>query len=275
MIPTLQFTPFTPAEDENQAIHPDTLENAAQLFRVKGCLVLENIFSPDFITGLHASYLERYRDYFREATFEDALTVGEQRYKITVAFQPPFDTPLLYANPLILPIIKQLLGQETILGSYVSVTSLPGSLEQHLHRDHPWLFGTVLDRMVPSYAIKLIVPLIKLDEMSGTTRLWPGSQVVFDEKALKMDFVEPHLSLGDCLLMDYRLLHQGTVNRSEQVRPVLFIGYTRPWFRDYENFKKQSRLQISRQAYKSIPAAHRSLFSWLARNSDEGNLYEP
>ncbi len=260
MLPTLSFTD---AEQQNQHIQPNTLEKAAQLFRTKGCLVLERVFRPEFITELQSHFLETYHTYFHEAEFDDALTVGDKRYKISVDLQSPFGTSYFYANPLVLPIIKHLLGDQTILSSMVSVTALPDAPEQHLHRDHPWLFGTVLDRMIPSYAIKLIVPLLDLDEMSGTTKVWPGTQIVFDDKALTMDSIEPFLSRGDCLLMDYRLLHQGTANRSEQVRPIMFLSYSRPWFRDHENFKKQDRLTVSHETFQKIPTEHRALFAWL------------
>ncbi len=266
MIPTLQLSA---AEHKNQTIQAETAEKAASLFRVKGCVLLENIFTSDFITTLHADYRQRYQHYFHEQTFEDALTVGVKRYKITVKLDSPFNSPLLYANPLLLPIIKRLLGERCILESFVNFTALAGSPEQQPHRDHPGLFETVIDRMVPSYAIKLIVPLVNMNEINGTTRLWPGSQIEFDEKALQIESANPHLALGDCMLMDYRLLHQGTANHSDQVRPVLFIGYARPWFRDSKNFKKQKRLKISRQTWQSIAPNHRHLFAWLKQGDEE------
>ena len=131
-----------------------------------------------------------------------------------------------------------------------------------------------MDTLIPSYGIKMIIPLVDLNEEHGTTRMWPGSHVVFDEKALKMAPVDPQLQVGSCILMDYRMMHGGTANRSERVRPLLYNNYYRPWFRDYKNFQQQPALQISRQAYTAIPAAHRTLFSWLEENSGGGNLYE-
>ena len=88
----------------------------------------------------------------------------------------------------------------------------------------------------------------------------PGTHVLFDDQALTMAVAAPDLARGDCLLMDYRLLHQGTANRSSKARPILFLGYTRPWFHDRENFKRQPRLIIGPQARAQIPAAYRRLF---------------
>lgn len=216
--------------------------------------------SSELIDLLCDRFVHDYAAYFKEAEYEDALTVGARRYHVSVALREPFNAPELYANACILPILAGLLGEGFKLASLVSVIALPGAPGQGMHRDHPWLFGQVIDRMIPSYAIKLIIPLIDIDQSTGTTLMKPGSHVMFDEQALSLPSVEPALRKGDCMLMDYRLLHEGTANTSEQVRPILFLGYTRPWFKDYENFKKQTRLMIDAEVRAGIPEPYRSLF---------------
>lgn len=258
MIPSLDLTPD---ERQSGSLNPASLAEALKSFRTKGCLVIKNAFPADLIELLGRHFARDYARYFEAGEFDDALTVGDRRYKLSVALEGVFNSPLLYANGLVLPIITELLGEEAILASLVSVIALPDAPDQDLHRDHPWLFGQVIDRMLPSYAIKLLVPLVDLDEDTGTTLVMPGSHKLFDEQALKMAAVRPSLAKGDCLLMDYRLLHQGTANRSSRVRPVLFLGYTRPWFRDYENFRRQTRLIIKPDARGKIPVAYRHLFS--------------
>ena len=237
-----------------------TLADAGQRFRLDGCLQVNNALPADLVDDLSRHFAEGYSRYFGEGEHDDALTVGDRRYKVSVALEGPFNTPRLYANDLILPIVRDLLGDDAILASMVAVVALPGAPGQGLHRDHPWLFGQVIDRMIPCYALKLIVPLIDLDEDTGTTLMKPGSHVVFDDKGVGMASAEPAARRGDCLLMDYRLLHEGTANRSSRIRPVLFLSYTRPWFRDYENFRKQDRMVVSAEARDRIPACYRPLF---------------
>jgi hypothetical protein len=76
---------------------------------------------------------------------------------------------------------------------------------------------------------------------------------------------DPVADVGDCLLVDYRLLHMGMANRSDNVRPILYNIYQRPWFRDSKNYAKQEPILISDDEYAKIPAQHRRLFSWLRR----------
>jgi ectoine hydroxylase-related dioxygenase (phytanoyl-CoA dioxygenase family) len=52
--------------------------------------------------------------------------------------------------------------------------------------------------------------------------------------------VWPSLSLGDLLIFDYRILHRGRANRSNQRRNYLVLTYAEPWFQDVLNFPKRS-----------------------------------
>jgi hypothetical protein len=258
MLPTVELGADAPLPE---ATRTQRLSDAVSALRVKGCVRICGAFSTELIDALRASFFEDYDRYFRAAEFDDALTVGALRYKVSVALQGPFNNPNLYANGHILPILSALLGDGFNLASLVSVIALPGAPGQGLHRDHPWLFGQVIDRMIPSYAIKLIIPLVDIDQRTGTTLIKPGSHVLFDEQALSLPSVEPSLRRGDCLLMDYRLLHEGTANASERIRPLLFLGYTRPWFKDHENFKKQTRLILATDGPDGIDPRYRFLFA--------------
>jgi ectoine hydroxylase-related dioxygenase (phytanoyl-CoA dioxygenase family) len=73
----------------------------------------------------------------------------------------------------------------------------------------------------------------------------------------------PYTELGTVLLMDYRLLHAGTENRSSRVRPILYNEYCRPWFRDSRNYFKQEPLRMSRAIYERVPDDLKSLFAHL------------
>jgi len=259
MLPTIRFTP---EENASESVNPDTLLVASELFRVHGFLLLENIFSPDFIKKLHATFIKRYRHYSRDGEFPDALPLGDKRHMITVELKPPFNTPLLYANPFAFPIIKQVLGQDCILGGFGAAVSLPGAADQYVHKDHPRLFSHAVDKLIPSYAVTMMVPLVNLTDINGTTRVWTGSHLEIDEALESIDPEELHVPIGSCYLMDYsRLLHQGTANHSKEVRPIMYNLYSYPWFRDSKVYSRQPEIQISSKEYKKVPKAYRSLFS--------------
>ena len=270
MVPTIRFTS---EEVEDGVIGQDTLQKAKNLFNANGALLLENAFSSNFVRDLHACFISRYSAYFDDKVYPDARHVGDKRNMVTVELEHPFNTPDLYANPLVFPIIKQLLGRRCIVGSFGAVISLPGSEDQSIHGDHPRLFDDDgVGTATPSFAITLVVPLVELNETNGTTRMFKGSHLVPLEEAATMDHQDPVAPIGSCLLMDYRLLHGGTANRSDQVRPILYLVYHRPWFRDCVNFGKQSPLQMKDREYRRVPGAYRHLFSWARSGSTPEQL---
>lgn len=266
--PPLKHTPvpvleFTSPEVVSRTLEADTLARATQLFASAGCLHIVDAFPVEFIQSLREAYLARYETYFREGRFDDAKQVGHRRIQIAVDLSLPFNSPALYANPLILPILKALLGNELYFGIFGSVTSLPGSEDQHFHRDNPLLFSESVNRFLPPYAINLFVPLIEFNETTGTTRLFPTTHVKSGREAVSCAGIEPLIRVGSCLLMDYRLYHQGTGNRSDTIRPMLFCAYHRPWYKDYVNHRAWPFLRLSDSEYQRIPEEHRPMFSWV------------
>lgn len=155
-----------------------------------------------------------------------------------------------------------MLGQDCILGGFGAVVSLPGASDQHEHRDHTPLFGSAIDRQLPCVAITVITPLVDMNETTGTTRVYTASHTLAGHPSAD-SAEEPSVRVGSSLLMDYRLMHGGTANRSQLERPVLYSVYSRPWFRDVNNSTKHPLLQLSAEEYQHIPAAHRSLFSGI------------
>jgi hypothetical protein len=260
MIPSLAFTAD---ERATNALQQRTIETAVKQFQASGCLLLENVFSALFIQELDTVYAERYGHYYQAEKHADALNVGHRRFLITVGFQLPFNTPQLYANPLVLPIIESILDNDCVLGSLASVVSLPGAALQHAHADYSPLFPSFPSRLLPSYALTLFIPLVELNDFHGTTRIWPGSHRSGNQEQLQADFVDPQVPLGSCVLMDYRVLHQGTENRAEIPRPILYLVYHRPWFKDYKNYKKQPFLLLTESERQRIPEQHRRLIRWV------------
>jgi len=259
---------FTEEELNTGVAAEGKLESAFNAYTEDGCIQLNNVFSPRYIQSLHDSYIKKYNRYFKGKDFNDALTVGNKRIMVSVKMETPFNASKLYANPLVYPLMKALLGSEFIINGFGSVISLPGAMDQNPHYDHPPLFKMDdVDTKTPSYCITMIVPLVELNEKTGTTALMTGSHRF---PALNVDYGLPYeyckVPIGSCLLMDYKLRHYGVANRSDAVRPILYNIYSRPWFRDYKNYGKQTDLEISRKDYSRIPDEYKHLFLFAARN---------
>ena len=244
-------------------LDPATRLLAGQAFTNKGVVAIENVFAPEFIRSLRDVFISDYARHLVDWETDETLKVGDKRILVPVEVAQQFNTPQLYANPFVFPLVQDMLGEECILGSFGAITALPGAEDQHVHRDHPFLFhDETIDTAMPAYAINVIVPLVDVDGHHGTTRVWPGSHRVWPEgEAKQLPSEDPVAPVGSCILMDYRLLHGGTANRSAQVRPILYVIYHRPWFKDYVNYLKVRGLRAPAEEHSNIPAAYQRWFT--------------
>jgi len=248
------------------AVIPDLLhDEIVRRFVGAGVMIFDGVFPADMVAGLHDAYGAAYADYHQDRDFADALAVGDKRTMITIAVAGPFNNPDLYANPIVFPLIQRLLGDDVILGSFVSVTSLPGSPDQKAHLDMPLLFEAErVSPELPSYSLTLVIPLVDMNGENGTTAFFPGSHKVIADDPPDFLPVAPDVPVGSVLLFDARVWHGGTPNRSGAPRPVLYNTYQRSWFRDTVNFLSQSPLDISADDLARVPEAYRYLFDWTA-----------
>lgn len=251
------------------------LQNAVEMFLTQGYLVVENVFDPDLIRRVHAHFMDKYRKYFDDRLYDDALDVGHRRTMVTIDLEGPFNTSELYAPPKIFPLLEFLLSKKLILGGLGCVVALPGARVQQIHRDHDNIYDAGFDypgadvvmAKGPPYAITLGIPLIPLTGLTGSTRFWPGTHL------RRVNRLDPNLGpgvdfamdLGSCYLFDYRVLHCGTENRSDTIRPLLYNIYTRPWFRDAANYSRQLPIHITEAQLLELPVPYQRLFAWAVQ----------
>lgn len=254
---------FSHEEKKKRIPDPETLNRAARLYRHFGYLIIEDLFSEQFVSELYDDFESEYSRYFADKAFDDALQVGDKRIMVTLKLQGPFNNPEYYTNPLLMPLLARLLGRDFILFSLGAVVSLPGAQLQRTHRDHRPLFeGEDLGETLPSCAITLGIPLIEMNDVNGTTRVYGKThrnQGELSEKDRK-NGISPIIRKGSCILFDYQLFHEGTPNSSRNVRPLMYNIYSRPWFHDCQNYSKQAPMVIPDGEFAKIPEAHRHLF---------------
>lgn len=219
---------------------------------------------PDFLPvskiADYAKAVQRISD--QRLNSDQSITVGTDRKMMTLPVREPFDDPLLFGGKQLSVFLQQVLGADNLLSCMTCVIASPGAPEQHLHRDYDGLFGTPLDNLSPSFAVNLFVPLVPLNDTHGTTRIWPGSHRVNDIG--DAPFVEPVLALGSAMLMDYRVLHQGTENRSQIMRPILCLAFSRDWFLDARHFGRANPLDVDNETLARMRPSDRRLFSRAA-----------
>ena len=230
---------------------------ATKIFDEQGTLALANAFPPALLSQCLAQYLA-----IGGSATGTPLQVGDKRFMEGLSVQGAFNKPEIYAQPLLMRMFETLLGKDFVIGSMTLVVSQPGSQTQHLHIDHPHLFGgTGIEVGMPPHAITVLIPLVEIDELIGGTEVIKGSHRVPYSEGADLPRQRQTLSLGSCLMFDYRLFHGGLPNRSKRNRPVLSIVYHRSWFADTTNFNKLHPLQIPRSEYEAIPDQFRPLFA--------------
>ena len=229
-------------------------------FAHDGYVVFGRIFDPAFIDELRAEY---FRQFPNIAAAPERFTVGDRRLQVPVAITGPYSSPSFYANPKLLAVAAELLGEDSLIDSLAIVSALPGAAKQHRHQDHEDLFpGQPFTRaLIQPYGITIVIPLVDLTPETGTTMLFRKSHA----KPRDDEQVErPYIERGCCFAMDYRLTHQGTENRSSGERPMIYLVYSRPWFTDTTNYGAVDRIRIGAADLAAVPGEYRKLFKRLS-----------
>ena len=254
---------FASAEVDCGVASAENTRAAVLLFEEHGAVRLVNVFSTAFREQLRAHYSQRYR-----LEMEDTAQ-ADRRPLFTLHVEGPVAEPAYLTNPLLLPIIGALLGDDFVIGAISTVISFPGAPQQFVHRDSPSLCGDYeIDAKLPAYALTMLVPLVDANEETGSTRVWLGSHRAGDaQKKETLPSDSPDVAFGSVLMTDSRVLHGGSPNRSQRVRPLLYNTYHRAWFRDFSGYERRQPVSVSRRVRASLPPALAARFR-VADESD-------
>jgi ectoine hydroxylase-related dioxygenase (phytanoyl-CoA dioxygenase family) len=228
----------------------------------EGYVILDHVIDKDKVVALSREFDDRYARYLADRDLDDTLEVGGRRHMIPVDLAGGFADPLVYANPIVVAIARQALDEDAILESFGAIVSLAGSEQQHIHRDGRMLFDSAISPMLPAHALSCILPLVDMNDLYGTTAIWPNSHrwKTRDESVAPE---APQVPIGSCILWDFRLLHGGTPNASDRHRPIVYATYARRWYQDPGNFvkAKQVRLSFDEGFLQGVSQSDGSLFA--------------
>lgn len=247
-------------ERHNQALSQQSLEHALSLFKKHGFLKVSGVFCPEYIGKLRKAFLEGV-EICPDMKLSSGAKISSGRYIVPVPLQGVFNSPSLYASPFLMPLIKALLGEFCILSSLGCVTSLPDATDQHIHTDYYPLFEEDhdLNSSLLTYGITMAIPLVNVDLINGPTKVWSGSHRSYPKERNLKGYTRylVHGDIGCCYFWDYRTFHAGGSNFSDQLRPLLYLTYTRRWFSDLLN---DDFLMIEDDEWKKVPECYASLF---------------
>ena len=191
------------------------------------------------------------------------------RYTLVWPFEPPFDDPEIYENPVILEFLERYWGSDDFqITCLHSNNPYPGSVHQKWHRDMLLMSPGVGIPDVPHFGVKF--PLVDTCEENGSIEFLPSTQYLAEPK-LESQYNELlergsfssqcrlNMKRGTFFMADPRTLHRGTPNISDAPRPELCIGYSQSWFTPRAEKERQTRMKRAR--FDALSDRGKKLFS--------------
>ena len=177
---------------------------------------------------------------------------GKERYYVTLPFDEPFADEEIFADPDILQIVENLVGQDFTMVQLATDTPLKGSEYQEIHRDAPPLFPE-WGRETPPFQLAVNFALTDVTPENGPFETTRGTHLMNKDEGMRgiesgEIVIEPLLmKLGDVMIRDVRGLHRGTPNRTGEPRPMCVIGYSRRWL-----FRPEVSISIPRKVWEKL-----------------------
>ncbi|KAJ1445853.1 hypothetical protein M885DRAFT_492254 [Pelagophyceae sp. CCMP2097] len=177
--------------------------------------------------------------------FRDVCGRGKGRYDVKLPeAQDLVDTLLAPSGggASCMDVVRAALGGDPKLLALGVVVSAPGTAVQRWHADGAALFPETGFCSLPVHALTVFLPLVDVGPRQGPTQFIPGTHrgtavVLCDGDAVThAPAAEPLLRTGDAVIFDYRLVHRGGANSSDEDRPMLYCAFGRSWFVDDFNF---------------------------------------
>jgi ectoine hydroxylase-related dioxygenase (phytanoyl-CoA dioxygenase family) len=243
----------TISEEERRGGHltPGNLRDARRLLRLGGYVVLRDAFPRDLVRATAGEFADILRDCIASREGDGWYQVSNRsqavfwergaRWRIFPKLRPPLNDVLLLANPLITPLLAELLGPDFTCKFVSSDTCVKGSEPQAPHRE----LGTGGAREPRAYVVN--VPLTRCTRRNGPLEVWPNGTHLWDPDLLDrhglsdevQDGSNPELERfarslpsellllepGNVLIRDPGMLHRGTPNRTRKPRTMLTICY--------------------------------------------------
>jgi ectoine hydroxylase-related dioxygenase (phytanoyl-CoA dioxygenase family) len=224
----------------------------------------------DGITALKGAFTREWAQTMRDdidELFADALTRpggavgrGPKRYYVEIHPERMCGFVDLVTHPWVVAVCQSVLGPDYKIVEIGFDVPGPGAINQPWHRDFPAPPETLVGRRLNSLAFNLTG--VDTTEEMGPFEIAPGTQWddpgsfehgMFPPKSLYSRYesrAQRKLpKMGDISVRSALTIHRGTINRSNQSRPVLVLGADAP---DARNAERHD-LQFTRGYYEQLP----------------------
>src|SRR5262249_38615118 len=247
--------------DQERAVgrlSPDSFDRAALLLHTAGYVVLRDALARDLVRRARDSFDDILRDCVESKDGEGWYQGAERtqavfwergyRWRIFPKLRPPLSDVRLLANPLVVPLLEEHLGEGFRCKFVSSDTCYRGSTIQAPHRE----LGAGGAREPVAYIVN--VPLSRNTQRNGPLEVWPNGSHLWSAEMLRrpgvaddiQDGEKPELlelagrppserlllEPGSLLIRTPGMLHRGTPTRPRRPRSMLTVCYLR---RDYDH----------------------------------------
>ncbi|MFK5984681.1 MAG: phytanoyl-CoA dioxygenase family protein [Pseudomonadota bacterium] len=273
---------FTNDERIGGILNAAAQQNILDAFKKEGAILLGNVLDKQFVTKLYDYYMLNYQD-INTSPINSSYKLDHERYFVVPRITSLFNDERFYNNPIITQLLTLIIGSSWKYQSITSVLSYPDSKAQGIHIDAPLLFHSEsISKILPVYALTVVIPLVDIDDENGGTRVWLGSHMDPHTKngELQKDDIRLSESVvmqakrGDCFLMDYRLTHAGEPNNSQSPRPIITMICALPWFNDNINYEHIPEIIMTPEDIQIMPKESQKRFNmpkFLNYYTDIGN----
>ena len=227
---------------------------ASEILWREGVCMIEDAVDPALLAMCLSELHDHERHLFEAERTPEKLFVSGGRFYTAVEIARSFLRPEILLPRAVEQVLTEALGSDFVFDSWGVINALPGAAEQHWHRDGGVLFpGHPLEAMLPATAITLAIPLVEMNDETGTTGFALRSHRAHDHPDTP-DY-EPRVPVGAALLWDYRVFHKGMANRSAIARPLIYATLCRDWWSDTLNHGDQARLLVGPDAITQLDQA--------------------
>lgn len=240
--------------DEERAgsrLSPAGFSTAALLLHTAGYVVLRDALPAELVAAIRDEFDDIFRDCVVSREGDGWYQVSGRhravfwergaRWRVFPKLRPPLSDARLLANPLVMPLLEDLLGEGLRCKWVSSDTCVRGSTMQAPHRE----LGTGGAHVPRAYIVN--VPLTRNSNRNGPLEVWPsgshlwsaemlerhglsdelqdGSNPAMEEFAGRLPSERLLLEPGSVLIRDPGMLHRGTPNRTRRPRTMLTLCY--------------------------------------------------
>jgi len=137
-------------------------------------------------------------------------------------------------HPVVLPLMRHLMGDSPLVSSLSSITIGPGETAQPIHADDQVMPLPKPHRAVTANSMWAITDFI---EANGATRIIPGSHLLDHSHVYGQhyDSICAEMTAGSILVWHGSLWHGGGANVTDQRRMGIAMNYCAGWIRQQEN----------------------------------------